>query len=112
MNQLRSLLLTSVLLALLAPGCASTPKQTAHRTLEAVGLSVQKSMQSAAAGVKVGKLTPEEWEKVAKFHDTKFLPAYRTACELAAQDFTLFAPEDLITIQIKLLNLITTLSAP
>ncbi len=110
MNSLRALLLTAVLLSLLAPGCASTPKQTAHRTLEAVGLSVQKSMQSAAAGVKVGKLTPEQWEKIAKVHDTQFLPAYRTACELAAQDFTLFAPENVIAIQTQLLNLITQLS--
>mgnify|MGYP001593999380 FL=1 len=110
MNTLRTFLLTTVLLSLLAPGCASTPKQTAHRTLEAVGLSVQQAMKSAAAGVKVGKLTPEEWERVAKVHDTQFLPAYRTACTLAAQDFTLFAPADVIAIQTQLLNLITQLS--
>lgn len=97
-----------VLLALLA-GCATSPKGSAYQTLAAVGLSVQKAMQSAAAGYRAGQLTETQWSNIALMHDRQFRPAYEAACDLAAYDYERFAPQDLLRIQAELLALIAEL---
>lgn len=98
-----------VLLSAMLTGCTLTQKKAAYNTLGAVGLSVQKSMQSAAAGRKAGKIDDAGWSRITKLHDTQFLPAYRTACDLAAQDLTSASPETLLAIQSQLIQLINQL---
>ena len=95
------------ILLLCLTGCES-PKQGAYKTLAAVGMTVDKSMQAAAEAAVAGKVSNRDWAKIAEVHG-KFTVAYKTACDIAAYDYTKFAPADLLEIQAELLNTINTI---
>lgn len=98
-----------VLLAAFMTAC-STPQKTAYKTLEVVGMSVDKSMKAAAAARDAGKITDADWAKI-RILKGDFNAAYNTACDLAGYDFSKFAPEQLLEIQARLFQTIETIMA-
>jgi len=68
-------------LSLSQTGCVTTQAQQAQ-TLEAVGLGAKATIDTAAILLKNGKITVQDFQKVAHFYDTKFQPAFRVALAL------------------------------
>lgn len=108
MNKIKTAIAILALAAFL-PACNTTPKKVAYQTLSAVGLSVQKAMQAAATAKVQNQIAPDDWAKIVDLHDNQYLPAYRTACDLAGHDYSTFAPADLIGLQMQLLTIINQL---
>lgn len=102
-------ILMSLTLIVILAGCV-TPQKTAYKTLEVVGLSVDKAMQSIADAKMAGKVSNSDWEKVRALK-REFNVSYNTACDLAGYDYSKFAPEQLLVIQARLFELIETLLA-
>ena len=106
MKTIASLLVVAFAL-LTFTGCKS-PQQAAYTTLASIGLSVDKAMTAAAHAKVAGKISEADWNKIANAHG-KFVVAYSTACDLAAYDYSRFAPSEVIALQMELLNTINVL---
>jgi hypothetical protein len=79
-------------------GCSTSQKQVAYQSLKTVGLSTRNAMFSLAEGYHKKLVSQEDWDKVKNTYDTKFLPSYNLACDIAAQDFNRMAPADVIAL--------------
>lgn len=102
--------LIALLFVMSLAGCQTTPKKAAYTTLSAIGVAVDNAMNGAADAKVAGKITPEQWARVASAH-AKFIAAYSTACDIAGQDVTQLAPADLIAVEKEVLNTINTILA-
>lgn len=89
-------------------GCA-TPKKTAYTTLAAIGVTVDKAMQGAAEAKIARKLDDTQWAEIVTVH-RKWQASYNLAVDLAAQDYTKFAPSDVIALQVDLIEIINKFS--
>lgn len=84
-------------LAGLSTGCHTTQAQK-QQTLAAVGLSAKLVVDSSAILLADGKITVAQFEKVAKFYDTRFQPAFRFALVAVNSDTTVPAPLHLVAL--------------
>lgn len=105
---MKSLLLILALLtaplAFTACSTAPTERVSQVRTLQAIGETASTSMQVAAKLRVQGRISAEQWTRIADFHDTRYLPAYRLAVATVSADLSSVASPDLI-------NLVTQLAA-
>lgn len=93
----------------LAPiGCNSSPSSRVQQvqTLKGVGASVDTAMKVAARLLKDGKITREQWDKLAAFHDNKFQPAYKFAVSLVRSDLSSVASPDILSLLSELLAIV------
>lgn len=93
---MKTLFATITLLAVLV-GCAS-PQRTAYITLSAIGQGVDSAMSAAADATVAGKVSAEDWQRIAVVH-SQFRAAYKTACELAAFDYSKAATPELLKLE-------------
>lgn len=110
--KIRALFLSLTLLAAvpLAPtGCQTAPAErtTQVTTLKVLGASRDAAMKTAAQLLKDGKITWEQWDKIAKAHD-KFQTAYRLAVAAVKADLSSAASSDLMALWGELAALVTT----
>lgn len=114
MKYIRAIII-SVMLAAVLPsgfvGCSTAPTERVAqvRTLQAIGETAATSMQVAAKLRTKGLITAEQWNKVAAFHDSKFLPAYKLAIAAVSADLSTPASADLVGIVTQLAALVAEL---
>lgn len=79
------------------PGCQQVPSERviANRTLQVLGTTAKAAMDSATAALKSGRITVEQWRKVAVFYDDRWQPAYAFAAAAAKSDLSGLASPDL-----------------
>lgn len=114
--KLRTLLLSLALCAgvPLAPvGCQSAPTERTTQvvTLKVLGASRDAAMKTAAQLLKDGKITWEQWDKIAKTHD-RFQAAYRVAVLAVRADLSSVASPDLMALWSELAALVATFQKP
>lgn len=83
-------------------GCGS-PKQTAYKTLAAVGLSVNSAADTYALARYQGIVSDKNWIKATEVHG-RFLVGYRVAVLAASGDLSKYAPEELVKLELEVLN--------
>ena len=85
-------------------GCSTPPsqRQTAATTLKVVGLTAKATVDSAALLLRDGKLSPEQWSRLAAFYDLKFQPAYQLAVATARADLNSAADPQLLALAAQL----------
>ncbi len=88
-------------------GCNTTQVQQAH-TLEAIGISAKSSIDTAAILLKNGKITVDQWNKVAAIHK-KFLISYDFAVKAVKSDLSKTSPAELIDLSIELAKAVNEL---
>ena len=81
-------------------GCTTPPaeRQAAATTLKIVGLTAKAGIDSAALLLREGKLTPEQWARIAGFYDLKFQPAFMLAVATAQADLASPASPELLAL--------------
>lgn len=95
--------------AALAPtGCNTAPSARVQevKTLKAVGLAVDGTMQLAAQLYHDGKIDAALWQKIAVAHDTQFQPAYRFAVAAVQANLDSVASPDLVALAAQLAALV------
>lgn len=82
------------------PGCTTPPvaRTQAATTLKIVGLTAKAGIDSAALLLREGKLSPEQWARIASFYDLKFQPAFALAVATAQADLSSPASPDLLAL--------------
>lgn len=82
------------------PGCTTPPaaRTQAATTLKIVGLTAKAGIDSSALLLREGKLSPEQWSRIAGFYDLKFQPAYQLAVATAQADLSSPASPDLLAL--------------
>lgn len=108
----RTFQISILLLALFAfGGCAVTPEKAAHTTLSAIGITVDKTMSGAAEAKVAGKINDHQWAEVVTAH-RRWQASYNLAVDLAAQDYSKFAPSDVIALETDLIELVNRFLNP
>jgi hypothetical protein len=103
---MKTFVMVSVLiLGLLAQGCNTTPKKTAYTTLAAVGSAVNATGDSLAQARLQGKVNDADWGTACQVW-RDYLVVYNTSVQIAAYDFTSYAPADLVKIETLLIDTI------
>lgn len=92
----------------LTPGCPTVPSERviANRTLQVLGTTAKAAMDSATAALKSGRITVEQWRKVATFYDDRWQPAYTFAAAAAKSDLSGLASPDLDALATEFANLV------
>lgn len=102
---MKKLIIVSLLMTAWLCGCGTTPKKVAYTSLAAVGSAVNNAADAVAMARLQHKVSDNDWEQVKEAH-RRYLAAYNTACTLAAYDFTKYAPEELIKLELDFLNMV------
>ena len=95
--------------ALISCKTAPTERVATVRTLQAIGITAQTSMEVAAKLRVGGKITERQWQDIAAFHDNRYIPAYRLAIATAAADLSSPASTDLVILVSQLAALVAEL---
>ena len=85
---------------------APTARVQEVKTLKAVGLAVDGTMQLAAQLYHDGKIDAALWQKIATAHDTQFQPAYRLAVAAVQANLDSVASPDLAALAAQLAALV------
>jgi flavin-binding protein dodecin len=101
-NTFYSGLLTFALICGLAFAGCGTPKQTAYKSLAAVGISVDSAADSYALARAQGYVTDADWAKAMEVH-AKYLIAYRLAVATASGDVSQYSPVELMKLELEVL---------
>ena len=86
--------------------CTTTQQVQTDQTLLTIGTAANSAMQIAAQLYHNGQITTAQWQAIATFHDTRFLPAFNTAVAAFAADMSKAAPADLIALANQLAALV------
>lgn len=98
-----------MLAAMLCMASACPKDRAAYETLRGTKAAAETAVSTAAKLHASGNITDADWFKVETVHDDKFVPAFNTAVELAAQDYTQPTPVIVRTYLTELLQLVETL---
>lgn len=99
-------------LPIVQTGCQQPPSQRVVQvqSLKAVGLAVDGGMKAAAQLYHNGQITEAQWNKVADFHDNKFLPAFNLAVAAVQSDLSSAASPDVLALATQFANLVAQLT--
>lgn len=92
-------------------GCSTTPKQSAYKSLAAVGAAASNAGDALAAARYAGKVNDADWQKAVAVQ-RNFLLAYNEACRVAAYDFTSYSPTSLLALEAQLIATINQILTP
>jgi len=99
-------LVTATPFLLVSCKSAPTERTTEVKTLKVIGASADASMKLATQLLADGKITREQWNKIANFFDTKFQPAFGLAVTAVRSDLNNTAPSDVIALSVQLAGLV------
>lgn len=95
-------------LALTSCSHAPTERTSEVKTLKVIGASADASMKLATQLLADGKITREQWNKVAVFFDTKFQPAFGLAVSAVKSDLSAIASPEIVTLSVQLAGIVAS----
>lgn len=87
---------------------APTERTTEVKTLKVIGASADASMRLATQLLADGKITRDQWGKVATFFDAKFQPAFTVAVTAVKADLNAPAADDIVALSVQLAALVSS----